>query len=143
RVSHAQLVAAYRSADVFVSMSEHEGFGVPLVEAMACGLPVLAYGAAAVPETMGGAGIVFDEKNFAALAELVQLVSTDDALRTPLVEGQHRRVAELSFSNTVTRLAPLVRTRVVPFVKRSKPRLAVVVQRFGETLTGGAEAHAR
>src|SRR5262249_11857883 len=42
-VSHAQLVAAYRSAQLYVSMSEHEGFGVPLVEAMACDVPVLAY----------------------------------------------------------------------------------------------------
>ena len=56
RLNHAELVAAYRTADVFVSMSEHEGFGVPLIEAMAAELPVLAFGAAAVPETLGGAG---------------------------------------------------------------------------------------
>lgn len=75
RVTHGQLVAAYRAGDVYVSMSEHEGFGVPLIEAMAAELPVLAFGAAAVPETMGGAGLVFDEKHFAALAELVLLLT--------------------------------------------------------------------
>lgn len=144
RVSHAQLVAAYRSADVFMSMSEHEGFGVPLIEAMACDVPVLAYGAAAVPETMGGAGIVFDEKNFAALAELVQLVSNDLALRASLVEGQRRRVAELSFQNTLTRFKDALAVRSGPRRgAKGKPKLAVVVQRFGDTLTGGAEAHAR
>ena len=145
RVSHAQLVAAYRSADVFVSMSEHEGFGVPLIEAMACELPVLAFGAAAVPETMGGRGIVFDEKHFAALAELVQLTTTDPALRERLIDGQRARVAELSFEATRDALAACLPARpVAPRpAPRGKPRVALVVQRFGEELTGGAEAHAR
>lgn len=144
RVSHAQLVAAYRSADVFVSMSEHEGFGVPLIEAMACDLPVLAYGAAAVPETMGGAGVVFDEKNFAALAELVQLVANDGELRSSLIEGQRRRVAELSFDNTLNKFKRSLASQSGKRVGESgQPRLAIVVQRFGDTLTGGAEAHAR
>src|SRR5262249_49914937 len=70
KVSHARLVAAYRAASIFVSMSEHEGFGVPLVEAMAADVPVMAYAAAAVPETMDGSGVLFCEKHFAFLAEL-------------------------------------------------------------------------
>ncbi|MDP1822471.1 MAG: glycosyltransferase [Archangium sp.] len=143
RVSHAELVAAYRSADVFVSMSEHEGFGVPLVEAMAADVPVLAFGAAAVPETMGGRGIVFDEKHFAALAELVQLVTTDVALREKLVSGQRERVAELSFSATRDALAHCVPAPSRKSTRSSRPRVAVVVQRYGEELTGGAESLAR
>lgn len=143
RVSHAQLVAAYRSADVFVSMSEHEGFGVPLVEAMAADVPVLAFGAAAVPETMGGCGIVFDEKHFAALAELVQLVTTDAELRAKVIAGQRERVAELSFFATRDALAKcLPKVERTP-TKRGPPRVAVVVQRYGEALTGGAESLAR
>lgn len=154
RVSHAQLVAAYRSADVFVSMSEHEGFGVPLIEAMAAELPVLAFGAAAVPETLGGRGIVFDEKHFAGLAELVKLVTDDATMRTKLVQGQHERLNELSFSATREALkaalspSPLERGegwgegRTRRSASR-KVRLAIVVQRYGEHLTGGAEAHAR
>lgn len=146
RVSHAQLVSAYRSADVFVSMSEHEGFGVPLIEAMACDLPVLAFGAAAVPETMGGRGIVFDEKHFAALAELVQLITTDAAMREQVIAGQRARVAELSWRATRDALAQTVhleRSRGTARPKSTKPRVAIVVQRYGETLTGGAESHAR
>lgn len=143
RVSHAQLVAAYRSADLFVSMSEHEGFGVPLIEAMAADLPVLAFGAAAVPETMGGRGIVFDEKNFAALAELAQLVATDTDLRKKLITGQRARVNELSFEATRTALASCLPVKASKSSKRAKPRVAIVVQRYGETLTGGAESHAR
>lgn len=144
RVSHAELVAAYRSADVFVSMSEHEGFGVPLAEAMAADVPVLAFGAAAVPETMGGRGIVFDEKHFAALAELVQLVSTDAELRASLIAGQRERVAELSFCATRDALARCLPAPAKKAPKKTaRPRVAMVVQRFGEELTGGAESLAR
>lgn len=146
RVSHAELVAAYRSADVFVSMSEHEGFGVPLVEAMAAELPVMAFGAAAVPETMGGRGIVFDEKHFAALAEVVQLVTTDTELRSKLIAGQSMRVAELSFEATReamrVALAPLELSRPARRPQKRR-RLAMVVQRYGEDITGGAESLAR
>ena len=76
-------------------MSEHEGFGVPLLEAMAAEVPVLAYAAGAVPETLGGAGIAFTEKRFAALAELVAQVMGDEALREKMLKGQ-QRVGELS-----------------------------------------------
>lgn len=96
RLSHAELVAVYRSGRVYVSMSEHEGFGVPLLEAMAAEVPVLAFGAAAVPETLGGAGIAFTEKRFAALAELVHEVAFDETLRSKLRKGQARRLEELS-----------------------------------------------
>ncbi len=148
RVSHAELVAAYRSADVFVSMSEHEGFGVPLVEAMAAELPVLAFGAAAVPETMGGRGLVFDEKHFAALAEVVQLVTADEALRAKVIAGQNERVAELSFEATTRALGAALAPLQLDAAPRSRPasarrRLGIVVQRFGEEITGGAESLAR
>jgi len=56
-VSAAELVAYFRSASAFVSLSEHEGFGVPLLEAMRFDVPVIAYDAAAVGETVGGAGV--------------------------------------------------------------------------------------
>ncbi|RME35159.1 MAG: glycosyltransferase, partial [Thermoflexia bacterium] len=58
-VSQRDLVTYYRLADVYVSMSEHEGFGKPLIESMYLGVPVVAYAAAAVPETLGGAGVLF------------------------------------------------------------------------------------
>ena len=149
KVSHAELVAAYRSADVFVSMSEHEGFGVPLVEAMASDVPVLAFGAAAVPETMGGRGVVFDEKHFAALAELVMQIKGDPAMRGRIVEGQRARLDELSAQSSLVALREALET-VAPDVvpaprhrKKSRPKVALVVQRYGEKISGGAEAYAR
>ena len=63
------LAAFYRWADVYVSLSEHEGFCVPLVEAMAADVPVLAYAAGAVPETLGGAGVLFAPKDLELAAE--------------------------------------------------------------------------
>ncbi len=146
RLNHAQLVAAYRSASVFVSMSEHEGFGVPLVEAMAAQVPVLAYAATAVPETLGGAGIAFDTKHFPFLAELVVDLSEDLALRERLLEGQARRLAHFSAESSQRALAKALgeaqaapkRARPAP----KKPRVGVVVQRYGE-VTGGAERHAQ
>ncbi|MBL9037471.1 MAG: glycosyltransferase family 4 protein [Archangium sp.] len=146
RVSHAQLVAEYRGADVYVSMSEHEGVGVPLLEAMAADVPVLAFGAAAVPETMGGQGLVFDTKHFAALAEVVALLRADDSVRTALVEGQRKRVREFSIEATEAALASALAPFAPPAPRKRRtvrPKVTVVVQRFGESLVGGAEAHAR
>jgi glycosyltransferase involved in cell wall biosynthesis len=91
KVSQADMVAHLRAADFFVSMSEHEGFGVPLIESMVLGLPVLAYGAAAVPETMGSAGLLFFDKDYEALAELIDLLLDDPALRQRLIAGQRAR----------------------------------------------------
>ena len=62
-VTDDELAAYYRTADVYISLSEHEGFCVPLIEAMAADVPVLAYAAGAVPDTLGGAGVVFSPKD--------------------------------------------------------------------------------
>ena len=71
-VPDEDLAAFYRWADVYVSLSEHEGFCVPLVEAMAADVPVLAYGAGAVPETLGGAGMLFAPKDLEFAAEMTR-----------------------------------------------------------------------
>ena len=91
-VAHDELLACYRAARVFVSMSEHEGFGVPLLEAMLMGLPVLAYAATAVPHTLGGAGVQFHEKRIEVVAEAAHRLATDEGLRAAVLAGQERRV---------------------------------------------------
>jgi glycosyltransferase involved in cell wall biosynthesis len=103
------LLACYRSADVFVSMSEHEGFAVPLVECMLLDLPILAYAAGAVPDTLGGAGVIFREKKFEEIAEMAHLLATDGALAERVVAGQRERL---------TRFAPeRVEAELIGFVE--------------------------
>jgi L-malate glycosyltransferase len=110
-VPDADLAAFYRHASVYVSLSEHEGFCVPLVEAMAARVPVLAYGEAAVPETMGGAGCVFTPKDLEYAAELMGLLVYDDGLRRRIIEGQIDRLD--AFSGV--RMAAHLDTMLEPF----------------------------
>ena len=92
-LSQAQLHACYRSAALFVSFSEHEGFGVPLVEAMWFDVPVLAYDAGAVAETLGSGGILVTEKSWAQMAVLAQRMLDDASLRETILRAQRRRRA--------------------------------------------------
>ncbi len=91
-VEHDEMLAAYAAADLFVSMSEHEGFGVPLVEAMLMDVPVLAYASTAVPHTLGDAGVLFTEKRYDEVAELGHRLVTDPVLRAAVLAGQRRRL---------------------------------------------------
>lgn len=93
-VSDAELAVYYRHAAVYISLSEHEGFCVPLVEAMAADVPVLAYAAGAVPDTLDGAGVQFAPKDLEVAAELLGALAFDDDLRTAVIGGQRRRLAD-------------------------------------------------
>jgi glycosyltransferase involved in cell wall biosynthesis len=90
-VSDSTLRSFYLLANVFVSASEHEGFGVPFVEAMATKLPIVAYNSSAIPETVGSAGIVLDERDTAALAESMNLLITNEALNVAVGREGRRR----------------------------------------------------
>ncbi|MBZ4417774.1 glycosyltransferase [Myxococcus sp. RHST-1-4] len=96
RVSAAQLSACFATATTYLSMSRHEGFGVPLLEAMYRGVPVVAYGAAAVPETMGGAGLATLSDDPAEVAELLAVLERNTALRGQVISAQRARLASLS-----------------------------------------------
>jgi glycosyltransferase involved in cell wall biosynthesis len=94
-VTDAALQAHYEAADVFLCLSEHEGFGAPLVEAMRSGLPVIAYDEGAVAETLGGSGILLKTLDPYVIAETVYRVATDESLRASLIERQKQRATEL------------------------------------------------
>jgi L-malate glycosyltransferase len=104
RVSAEVLSAYYEGADVFVCASDHEGFCVPLVEAMATGLPVVAYDAAAVGETVGDGGIVLEEKTPAVVAAAVDRVSGDPVLAKRLGRSGRRRATELALPASAGRV---------------------------------------
>ena len=95
-LTQAQLQACYRTARLFVSLSEHEGFGVPLVEAMWFDVPVLAYRAGAVAETLREGGLLVTEKRWPELAALAARLIEDEALREAVLRGQRRRRAALT-----------------------------------------------
>jgi glycosyltransferase involved in cell wall biosynthesis len=100
KVSDGQLRSAFAGAGVFVSVSEHEGFGVPILEAMAAGVPVVAYGSTAVPETMGGAGVLMRSKDPAVIAATVEAVQSDHELRARIIERQKTRVEQVQGFDT-------------------------------------------
>jgi glycosyltransferase involved in cell wall biosynthesis len=93
-----------------VSLSEHEGFCVPLVEAMAADVPVLAYAAGAVPETLGGAGMLLDPKDLEVASEMLGLLVYDRPVRDRVLEGQRRRLVDFSPQRIERRLAEIVAT---------------------------------
>ena len=109
-ISDEELAVYYRHAAVYISMSEHEGFCVPLVEAMAADVPVLAYAAAAVPDTLGGAGVQFAPKDLEYAAELLGSLTFDDGLRAQVIAGQRRRLADFGDARVTRELTALLQT---------------------------------
>jgi len=103
-VTIEQLVAYYRGATAFLTLSEHEGFCVPLLEAMRSELPVVANAAAAIPETLGDGGILLENKSPEAVAEQLERVVHDQALRKDLIEKGRRRVDAFSRRAVAERL---------------------------------------
>ena len=103
-VSDAELVAYYEVADLFLCASEHEGFCVPLVEAFYKQVPVLAFAATAVPATMDGAGVLFEDKDPAYVAALMDGIVSNVSLQEQIVDGQLaavRRLQAKDFSGTL------------------------------------------
>ena len=109
-LTDAELAAWYGDADVFVCLSEHEGFCIPLLEAMRAGLPIVAFAAGAVPETLGTAGILLDSKRPGTVAAAVDRVRRDPALTDQLVASGHRRLDDFSL--------PAIRRRFVEVLTR-------------------------
>jgi glycosyltransferase involved in cell wall biosynthesis len=103
-VPDEDLGAFYRWADVYVSLSEHEGFCVPLIEAMAADVPVLAYAAGAVPETLGGAGLLFAPKDLEVAAEMLGMLVYDRPVREGVLAGQRRRLKDFAPQQIETQL---------------------------------------
>ena len=98
-IGFPELLALYKTAHVYLSMSEHEGFGVPLLEAFHNRVPVFGYAAAAVEETMNGGGIVLTRKDFLRTAAAIDRVVADESLRARIVDGQLKALEAYSRAN--------------------------------------------
>jgi glycosyltransferase involved in cell wall biosynthesis len=103
-VTHEELLACYRTSDVFVMLSEHEGFSVPVVEAMHFDVPVVAYACCALPETVADGGLLLERKDPVVVASAVDEVLNSSQLRDELVTAGRRRVEHFAMANTGPRL---------------------------------------
>ena len=104
RVDDRALSAAYDQADVLLVMSEHEGFCLPVAEAMARMVPVVAYRQGAVPEVLGDAGVLLDAKDPATVARAVHRLQVDDAWRLDRVKAGRERLQALHLAGAGERL---------------------------------------
>ena len=111
-VTGAELEAYYQAADVFVCASDHEGFCVPLAEAMGHGVPIVAYGVTAVPETVGSAGLVLPDKSPVAFAAAVARVLRDATLRRVLTAAGRARADSFDLAASTQRFVTLVQQAV-------------------------------
>lgn len=152
KVTESQLHAYYRIADLFVSMSEHEGFGVPLIESMWFDIPVLAYKAGAVPETMRDAGVLFSDKSdFSKIADIACTILEDEEIQRKIILGQRKLRERYSPETLLPRYQELLHRffltpQVAPTLPRihaskNKPRIAFVVRRAGVEVTGGSDRY--
>jgi glycosyltransferase involved in cell wall biosynthesis len=106
--SDASVAAAYGGADVLVVTSEHEGFCVPVVEAMSAGVPVVAFDQGAVPEVLGDAGVLVSDKDPYALAASIRDLLADAPRCAALGEAGARRLAALSLESAADRFVSLL-----------------------------------
>jgi glycosyltransferase involved in cell wall biosynthesis len=107
KVTDEELFAYYHAADVFVCASEHEGFCLPLIEAMAFGIPVLAFDAAAVPETLGNSGLLFNKWDLPSIAEHITLLQNDPAYHSSVIAGQMDNLKRFSREEALSRLSAI------------------------------------
>jgi len=90
-VSFSQILAYYHTADAFLCMSEHEGFCVPLVEAMLFDVPVFACSCGAVPDTLGDAGVVFNDRRFYDIASSINYILTHPEQKERVLQSQRNQ----------------------------------------------------
>lgn len=96
-IKFSAILAFYRLADVFVCMSAHEGFCVPLVEAMFFDVPIVALDTSAISDTLGGSGFLVDDNDPVFVSRVIDRVLNDEALRNELISGQRRRLKDFSY----------------------------------------------
>lgn len=91
-----EILAYYSIADIFLCMSEHEGFCVPLVEAMKFNVPIVAYDSSAIGDTLGGTGILLQDKNPLEVAGMIHYIMSHPQIRDSIREEQQRRLDDFA-----------------------------------------------
>ena len=86
------LATYYKISDIFLCLSEHEGFCIPLVEAMFFKIPIVAFNSTSIPSTLGNSGILLNHKKYPEIAEILHIITTNDEIKRRILEGQNERV---------------------------------------------------
>ena len=107
-VSDNDLNAYYSIADVFICMSEHEGFCVPLVESMFFDVPIIAYNSTATPDTLENSGILVNTKNYCEIAELINIIIHDKKIKRIITDKQRNRYQDFTFENTKEKFRQII-----------------------------------
>jgi glycosyltransferase involved in cell wall biosynthesis len=108
KISALQLATYYRFSQVLLCASEHEGFCVPLLEAMAFDLPVVAFASAAIPETLASAGVLLDSKEPELWCEVIEELRHNQSFRSEILSRQRARLDEFSLEKTGARLLDVI-----------------------------------
>lgn len=95
-----EILAYYKIADVFLCMSEHEGFCVPLLEAMYFDIPIVAFNSTAIPYTLGNSGVIFDSKDYIEFSEAIRKIREDKSYRNEIISKQRENLSR--FKESVT-----------------------------------------
>jgi L-malate glycosyltransferase len=104
------ILAFYRVADIFLCMSEHEGFCVPLVEAIMFDVPIIAYASTAIPDTLAGCGVLVNEKDPVFIAKTIDRIVLDDTLRQCIIDSQRKRLIEFSNKKVFSELCDAIKS---------------------------------
>jgi len=96
-----ELAALYSLASIFVYPSKYEGFGIPILEAMACGTPVIASNSSSIPEVAGNAAQYFEADSEESLMHAIEKVVSDAKLQKCMIENGFKRKADFSWDKTV------------------------------------------
>lgn len=108
KISFNDLISYYKLADIFICMSEHEGFCVPILESMYFEVPIIAYKSTAIPFTLENTGILVKEKNYCEIAEMVNVLIEDEELRSTLVKKQKDRLDSFKREKIISQLESIL-----------------------------------
>lgn len=101
KVSNEDLYAYYKSANIFLCMSEHEGFGMPLIEAMLFNLPVLAYNSSNIANTLNEGGVLFEEKSHKHIAATIELIRNNPKLKDEIIQTQLKAIQPYEYNTII------------------------------------------
>lgn len=115
-VAFEDLISYYKIADVFLCMSEHEGFCVPIVESMYFDIPIIAHNSTSVPYTLGNSGILVKGKKYDEIAEFIDVIINNNDLKMNIIEKQRIRLSGFGFDKTKEKVRKIFDTALKEWV---------------------------